>query len=451
MIIEQWEDKNLSHFSYAVLDESTSKIVLIDPARNPEPYLDFAKQHEAKIIGIIETHPHADFVSGHLEISLATGADIYVSKLVQAEYTHKSFDEGDKIETGELTFHAFNTPGHSPDSLSIVLEENDEQKVVFTGDTLFIGDCGRPDLREGAGKITATRESLAKQMYHSLRDKLLPLANNIIVYPAHGAGSLCGKALSKAESSTMGAEKLTNWCLQPLSEESFVKELLQDQPVIPAYFGYDVDLNRKGAPAFLEGIENISIGKAITGPLDAARLDKSLVIVDARNEKNFKASYLPGSINVMEGLKFETWLGSIIKPGERFYLAATGDEQIAKLLPRIATIGYEPFVAEVFVLEAGSEEMSAFELENFRAHQEAYTIVDVRNPTEVKEKKTFASSLAIPLGELRDRINEIPLNKTVVVHCAAGYRSAAGSSIVNSMLGDRVKVLDFGEDIQQFS
>ncbi|MGV3529599.1 MAG: MBL fold metallo-hydrolase [Flavisolibacter sp.] len=450
MKIQQWEDKFLSHFSYAVLSDCEKKIVLIDPARNPQAYLDFAAQHEATIIGIIETHPHADFVSSHSEIQQRTGANIYVSKLLGASYPHQSFDEGDVLEFGKIKLRPLNTPGHSPDSISIVLEHEGKEKAVFTGDTLFIGDCGRPDLREGAGNIKVTRNELAKQMYHSLREKLMPLPGDVIVYPAHGAGTLCGKALSKAESSTIAAEKMTNWSLQEMSEDEFVQNLLADQPMIPAYFPYDVELNRKGAPAFAESMSRVKMGAAVKNHADAERLDKALWVVDSRDEKTFKKQHLPHSMNLMEGTKFETWLGSIVKPDEKFYLAGATEEALQQLVERTASIGYEGFIEEAFVLNFGEEKMEALDLEKFKSEPQAYTIVDVRNPSEVKEKKIFPGSLSIPLAELRDRKDEIPTGKPVVVHCAAGYRSAAGSSILDSALDARVQVFDLGEAIKEF-
>jgi glyoxylase-like metal-dependent hydrolase (beta-lactamase superfamily II) len=246
MEIVQFNDKNLAHFSYAII--SQGKMALIDPARDPQPYYELAKQHDAKIVAVIETHPHADFVSSHFEIHQSTGAIIYVSKLLGADYPHQTFDDGDMISLGNIKLKALNTPGHSPDSICILaVNENGKEEVVFTGDTLFIGDCGRPDLRETAGAITTAREDLAKQMYHSLRDKLMTLPDSVIVYPAHGAGSLCGKGLSEKESSTIGIEKASNWCLQNDTEDNFVKELLADQPFVPKYFTYEVELNKKGA------------------------------------------------------------------------------------------------------------------------------------------------------------------------------------------------------------
>jgi hydroxyacylglutathione hydrolase len=451
MEIKQWEDKNLSHFSYAVLSDCEKKIVLVDPARNPGPYLEYAEQNNAQIVGIIETHPHADFVSSHKEISEKTGATVYVSKLVNAEYSHTSFDEGDVIEMGKIKLFALNTPGHSPDSISIVLEHEGQKKAVFTGDTLFIGDCGRPDLREGAGNIKATRESLAKEMYHSLREKLMALPGDVIVYPAHGAGTLCGKSLSKAESSTIAAEKMTNWSLQDMSEDEFIKNLLADQPFIPSYFPHDVEMNRIGARSFQESIRAVKIGEPIKNEQDAQRLQKELYTVDARGEKDFKEAHLPYSINLMEDGKFETWLGSIIKPGEKFYLAGGSVEQLEKLLERVAAIGYESQVEEAFVVEYGASTTKGLDLDDFKEDTSDYTIIDVRNPSEVVHNRIFADSLEIPLAELRNRIEEIPTDKPIVVHCAGGYRSAAASSLISSRLNGIVTVFDLGEKIKSFS
>lgn len=451
MKVHQWEDKGLSHFSYAVLSECEKKIVLIDPARNPQPYLDYAEQNDAHIIGIIETHPHADFVSSHLELQERTGAKIYVHSLVKAFYPHEAFDEGQTIELGKIKLYPLHTPGHSPDSICIVLEHEGKQKAIFTGDTLFIGDCGRPDLREGAGNLHVTREELARHMYHSLRDKVLPLPDDTILYPAHGAGSLCGKALKAAQSSTIGEEKKSNWCLQPQSEEDFVKQLLADQPFIPAYFPFDVELNRKGAPQYQDRVKAVPIGTSIQDATAADRLDPKIWVVDTRDEKTFKKGHLPHSINLMEGGKFETWLGSIIQPNEPFYLGGSSKEQLEKLIDRTAAIGYEGQIKEAFVLETATQNEERLDINQFKTNPDRYTIVDVRNPGEAKQKKIFANSISIPLGDLRKRITEIPTDKPVVVHCAAGYRSAAASSLISSHLNGNGKVYDLGEAIKDFN
>ena len=449
MQIKQFEDKSLSHFSYAILSECEKKIILIDPARNTHPYLDYAKENEAQITGVIETHPHADFVSSHLELHETTGAIIYTSKLVDALYPHQTFDEGQSIQLGKIKLSAINTPGHSADSISIVLEHEGKQKAVFTGDTLFVGDCGRPDLREGAGKIQSTRLDLAKQMYHSLRNKLMKLHDDALVYPAHGAGTLCGKNLSKESTSTIGKEKQTNWSLQDGTEEEFVKNLLTDQPFVPQYFPYDVELNRKGATALQESITKIKIGETFNQNSNPD-LDKTLWAIDTRKEADFKDGHLPHSINLMEDGKFETWLGSIIKPAEKFYLAGESKEQLQRMMIRAAAIGYETAIAETIVVKSGNVQEAEIDVELFKKHLSDYTIVDVRNVSEVKEGKIFANSISIPLAEVRNRINEIPTDKSIVVHCGGGYRSAAASSLIHAKLNGKVNVFDLGEAVKQF-
>ncbi len=443
MEIKQFEDKNLSHYSYAVVSECEQQIVLIDPARNVQPYLDFAKEKKATIFGVIETHPHADFVSSHLELHQTTGAVVYASKLVDAEYPHKTFDDGDSISFGKIKLSALNTPGHSPDSISIVLEHDGKQKAVFTGDTLFIGDCGRPDLRPGNGDVKEAANKLAHQMYHSLRDKLMVLENETVVYPAHGAGTLCGKNLSKESTSTIVKEKQTNWSLQEADEEEFVKNLLEDQPFVPAYFPYDVELNKKGAPHMEESVAAVKKGAA-------SNLEKDLWVVDVRKEDDFKEGHLPHSVNIQEDEKFETWLGSIIKPEEPFYIAAKDEEQLQRVLLRVAAIGYETTVAEAIVVNDGDVKEAELDIDLFKNHTTDYTIVDVRNKSEVEEGKIFENSISIPLAELRGRTDEIPTGKSIVVHCAGGYRSAAASSLIHAKLSGTVNVFDLGEAVKDF-
>ncbi|GAA4499520.1 MBL fold metallo-hydrolase [Hymenobacter ginsengisoli] len=443
MKIEQFEDKGLAHFSYAVLSECARAVVLIDPARDPQPYYGFAQAHGASIVAVIETHPHADFVSSHLEIAQATGAVVHVSQLLGANYPHQPFDSGDTLAVGKLAFRALNTPGHSPDSISIVLSREGRDVAVFTGDTLFVGDVGRPDLREAAGHLTARREELARQLYHSLRTQLLPLADDVLVYPAHGAGSLCGKALSGAMSSTIGAERAGNPMLRPLSEADFVHELLADQPFIPKYFGYDVALNKAGAPALAASLAQVP------RLAEAAALPAGTLVVDARPAAAFRAGHLPGALNIQPGGKFETWLGSIVGPDEPFYLLAADEAALAGLLHQVAKIGYEPLVRGAGVAAAGAVQAPALDVAALRAQPERFTIVDVRNPAEAKQAPLLPGALLLPLPELRERAGEIPAGRPVVVHCAGGYRSAAGSSIVAGARPE-LAVFDLGEAVQTF-
>ena len=448
MEIKQFQDKNLAHYSYAIV--SNGEVAVIDPSRNPQPYYDFADQHHAKITTVIETHPHADFVSSHLEIHKTTGATIYVSKLLGAEYPHQTFDDDDAIILGHVTLKAIDTPGHSPDSISIVLiDEDDRERAVFSGDTLFIGDCGRPDLREQAGSITMTRRDLAKNMYRSLHDKFMPLGDDVLLYPAHGAGSLCGKGLSQQNSSTIGAEKWSNWSLQEMSEEDFVEQLLADQPFVPKYFPYEVGLNKKGAPDFSDSISKVEKRKAENTDPETS-LDPSLVIIDSRPQQQFKKGHLKNAINLMNDNSFETWLGSIVNPQEKFYLIAENEIVLNELISRIAKIGYEGQIQLAISGDIGRVVTANFDSQDLKNHEENYTIIDIRNPSEIKTKKIFEHTIEIPLYELRERTGEIPLNKPIVVHCEAGFRSAAGSSIIKSKVNGTAQVFDLSEAVKAF-
>ncbi len=244
MEIKQFKDSPLAHYSYALI--SNGEMAVVDPSRNPMQYYKYAEENGAKIVAVFETHPHADFVSGHLQIHKETGAKIYISEKVGVDYPHVAFDEGNQVEVGDATIKALHTPGHSPDSLTFIAE-GDGKLAMFSGDTLFIGNVGRPDLREKAGNMKAKRVELAKQMYHTMQTKFNHLPDHTLVYPAHGAGSLCGKNMSDASLSTLGNERQGNWAFKEQTEEEFVDEILKDQPFIPSYFGFNVDLNRNGA------------------------------------------------------------------------------------------------------------------------------------------------------------------------------------------------------------
>jgi len=443
MQIQQFYDEGLAHASYAILSEG--KIALVDPGRNPPPYYDFASAHAAQIVAVIETHPHADFVSSHLEFHQNEGATIFVSKLVGAAYPHKGFDQGDSFSLGEVTLHALHTPGHSPDSISILLKDSQgKDHALFSGDTLFIGDVGRPDLREKAGNLTAQREELARMMYHTVQRQLKPLADGVLVFPAHGAGSLCGKNLSDARQSTIGEQRATNWAFSAADEATFVDTLLQGQPYIPKYFGYDVDLNKQGAPAYQRSISKVSIWS--TGAI----LPAGALVIDTRKQDQFAAGHIPGAINIMNGGKFETWLGSIVGPEERFFLVAETAAELEILIHKAAKIGYEAGIEGAVVNPAGmTEQGTSFDLSAFTSNPEAFTLVDIRSRDEHATTPIFAGAINIPLPELRERAGEIPMSKPILIHCAGGYRSAAGSSIVAGQV-KQVPVLDFSEAIKDF-
>jgi hydroxyacylglutathione hydrolase len=442
MIIHQFYDKGLAHASYAIV--RLGKMVVIDPARDPHPYYDFASFNNADIVGVIETHPHADFVSSHLEIHQTTGATIYVSKLLGAEYPHETFDDGDVIHLADIKLEALNTPGHSPDSICVLVQDEDgNDKAIFTGDTLFVGDVGRPDLRENAGNITAAKEELARQLYHSTRNKLMKLPQNVKVYPAHGPGSLCGKNLSPDLESTIGRELRENYALRLMDEFTFVNEIIADQPFMPKYFGYDVDLNKRGAESLDESIASVPrIGRN-------SHFEDGILIVDTRPRQEFRKGHLHGAMNIQDGDKFETWLGSIIGPDEKFYLIAADDATIDTMIKKAAKIGYEKNIKGALLNpHNATAKLPEINASDYKFHRDEYTIIDVRNWGEINDGKIFDHSITIPLPELRERLNEIPNDKPIVVHCAAGYRSAAATSIIAGKISS-VPVYDLGEAVNE--
>lgn len=444
MKIKQFKDEPLAHYSYAILSEG--EMALVDPIRNPMQYYKYAEENRAKIVAVFETHPHADFVSGHLQIHEETGASIYVSEKMHAGFPHLRFDEGDEMKIGVATIRPLKTPGHSPDSLTFVVEE-DEQTALFTGDTLMVGDVGRPDLRENAGNLEIQRIELAKAMFHSIKNKFKDLPDDAVVYPAHGAGSLCGKNMGSSPSSTLGDERRSNWAFHVEEEEEFVEKILEGQPFIPSYFSFNVGLN-------LEGVGNVQKEK-YSVPLKIAVTDREpgIVVVDVRSAEDFRKGHLPNSYNIMarsENDKYETWLGSIIEPEEPFYLVVESVNHVDQLLERTAKIGYERQVKGVFtVAQDFSKASDILDVEDFIKNRKSYTIVDVRNENEIAEGKTFPDAQTIPLHELRKRADELSNDKPFVVHCAAGYRSASASSILENKFSGQ-KVFDLGQNVKDF-
>jgi glyoxylase-like metal-dependent hydrolase (beta-lactamase superfamily II)/rhodanese-related sulfurtransferase len=446
MLIKQFKDDALAHYSYAIISEG--KMALVDPARDPFPYYSFAEKHNAEIVAVFETHPHADFISSHYQIHLETGAIIYTSKKVGADYPHQGFDDGDHFKMNNVEFSAINTPGHSPDSICVLATDlNNEDQALFTGDTLFIGNVGRPDLREDVGNMKATRESLAKSMYHTVKNKFNDLSDDVLIYPAHGAGSLCGKNMSSDSSSTLGNERVGNWAFKDQTEEEFVKELLSDQPFIPSYFGHDVDTNKKGPKKFMKSIWSVPFH------LSVSSLEDDYLVIDTRDESDFKAGHLANSVNIMarsEKDKFETWLGAIVKPKEAFFLVINESDKYQEIMHRVAKIGYENQVLAVVTLADDTEIIDEkIDLENFKANTQKFTVVDVRNSSEVANGLKFENAIHHPLNNLRETVSEIPEDKPIVVHCAGGYRSTAGFSIIKNAKPE-AKVFDLSFAVSEF-
>ncbi|WP_340153219.1 MBL fold metallo-hydrolase [uncultured Marivirga sp.] len=444
MNIKHFYDEALAQGSFAI--ESEGKVALIDPSRDIKPYLDFADQHDAKIVAVFETHPHADFISSHLELQKKFGADIFINEKVGVNYDFKHMGHGNHVKIGNVTFKALFTPGHSPDHNSyLLLDENGKQKAVFTGDSLFVGDVGRPDLREGAGNIQVSRKDLAGMMYDTINNVFSELSDETIVYPAHGAGSLCGKNMSSELSSTIANEKANNWAFQIEDKDKFVDAFLEGQSFIPKYFPNSVEVNRKGAAELETSVKNASRKEAIEIP-------KGSIIIDSRAKEAFKKGHLKGAINIQnqEADKFETWLGSIVGPEEEYYFIAENENELEFAIYRAAKIGYESnLVAGVINPKGEIVTDASVNLEDFKNNPDAYTIIDIRNKSEVADGKFFDSALNIPLPELRERVNEIDTQKPVIVHCAGGYRSAAGFSIIKSKL-PTAKVYDLSDEVNEF-
>ena len=441
--IQQFKDTSLAHFSYAV--SAGKKVIFIDPGRNPEQYYEFAQRRGLQIVGVIETHPHADFISSHQEIHDTTKATVYTSKLTGASYTHKSFDEDDQIElTKDVKLKAIHTPGHSPDSISIVLEEKGKDTAVFSGDALLFGDVGRPDLRGYSGDFATQKKILASQMYHTIRNKFATLEDQVKVFPAHGAGSLCGKAIRNVNESTIGYERKNNYAFNEMSEQAFVNILLSDQPLIPLYFPFDVERNKAGSPYFQSAVAGVPRLPANFKPASGER------IIDARKAENFRKSCQQKAINIPDGGKFETWLGSIQEPEQKFYLVASSSDELDTLLAKAAKIGYESLIKGVYVYndQAGNvaEEIS---VSSFSANPENYTIIDVRTQKESAGQPVFHSAINIPVTELTGQLSSLPRGKPVVIHCASGYRSAIAASIIKGQLPN-LTVYDLGETVSTF-
>ncbi len=445
MKVMQFYDKALGHASYAILSQDA--VALVDPGRDPQPYIDFAESNGARIIAVFETHPHADFASCHLELHNKLGAKIYINPKVGVSYPFEPMEDGDEVKIGEVTVKALFTPGHSPDHNSyLLMDEMGKPHSVYTGDSLFVGDVGRPDLREGAGHIQMERENLAKMMYNSLKQVFEPLEDDVLVYPAHGAGSLCGKQMAEDTYSTIGQEKEQNWAFQVADEKLFVKSLLEDQPFIPKYFPYEVEVNRAGSAPYEESVT------AVPRLEKNAVLNSGTLVIDTRPQEEFKnPGHLDKALNIMEGDKFETWLGSIVGPEERYYLVAKNDQELDSVIRKAAKIAYEKNIAGALVMATDQFETprELLDLEDFRNQHDKYFVVDIRNATEFRSGKFFDHAVNIPLHELREKAHQITTEKPIVVHCAGGYRSAAGYSILSAALPEN-KVYDLSEAVEEF-
>ena len=436
MRIEQIYTGCLSQGTYYI--ESNGEVAIIDPLREIDTYLKLAKENNAKIKYIFETHIHADFVSGHLTLSKATGAPIIFGPNTITSYPVTIAKDQQVFKLGNLTFVALHTPGHTLESTTYLLKDNlGKDHAIFTGDTLFIGDVGRPDLaQKQSGK---TQRDMAGMLFDSLRKKIMPLSDDVIVYPAHGAGSACGKKISRETFSTLGNQKSSNYALnKSLSKEEFINELTEGLESPPAYFPMNVKMNQEG----YNHIENIL--RKNLNPLDTDEFEKlanqsGVLILDVRNQIQFAEEHIPGSIFIGIDGGFAPWVGAIVGDVKRPILLITPKGREKETITRLARVGFDNALG---FLEGGlsswkvkgkkTDSVSTIEASKLEKKIFDQTkIIDVRKNSEFSNGH-LKNALNIPLDQLSENFDKIPLDGNFFVHCAGGYRSMIASSILKS-------------------
>jgi hydroxyacylglutathione hydrolase len=438
MILKQYYLGCLAHASYLLGDEASSTAIIVDPQRDIQQYLADARKFGLEIRHVFLTHFHADFVAGHLELRDSCGAAIHLGSRAQAEYAFVAMQDGDTLDFPGLRLQVLETPGHTIESISILVfdlqKDTAKPYAVLTGDTLFIGDVGRPDLRASLGW---TANDLGARLYDSLHDKLLTLPDETLVYPAHGAGSLCGKQLSSDTVSSLGDQRRLNYALQPMTKDEFIRLVTADQPDAPPYFTYDAILNTREHATLDQTLERV------LHPIDLAEVlrmgDAGGQILDVRDSTEYAKAHLAGSINIGLGGQYATWAGTVLDRNKPIVIIAEpGREQEAALrLGRIGfdhVKGYLPRGMEalasrpdlVWPTERISAQMMAEEL----AGADPPLVVDIRSPREWAIKHIY-SSVNVPLNHLQERVKEIPRDRRIAVHCAGGYRSSIAAGILH--------------------
>jgi hydroxyacylglutathione hydrolase len=451
MIFKQFYLGCLAHASYFVGDEATGTAAVVDPQRDTDHYIAFAAEHKLTIKHVFLTHLHADFVAGHLELRDRVGATIYLGAAAKAGYAFVPLGDGSVVEFGGVRLKALETPGHTPESISIVVFDlnGSETKpyAVLTGDTLFVGDVGRPDLRVALGW---SAKDLGSLLFDSLHTKLLALPDESLVYPAHGAGSLCGKALSKETVSTLGEQRKSNYALQPMSKEAFIEVVTADQPDAPAYFTYDAVLNSEERP---------TLDQALAREMNPLTLDALLQmqssgaqILDTRDGGEFASAHVRGSINIGLGGQYATWVGTVLDRAHPIAIIADpGRENEAAV--RLGRIGFDHVAGYLQdgmrslqsrpELTVKTERVSAPFAAELLSSQQPPLAVDVRAPRE-REQKFIAGSLGIPLNHLMENMGMLPKNRALLVYCAGGYRSSIAASLLQRNGFERVSEIAGG-------
>ncbi len=424
----------LSQASYLIGDPTTGRAVVVDPRRDIDEYVRDAAAEGLTIELVIETHFHADFLSGHLELAAATGAEIGYSSVATTEFESRPLADGERIELGEVVLEIMHTPGHTPESLSVVVWENGNDGApwgVLTGDTLFIGDVGRPDLLSSIG---FSKDELAKDLYNSIQTKLMPLPDATKVFPGHGAGSACGKNLSTDTSSTMGEQRASNYALNAADEATFIELVTEGQAPPPSYFIYDAILNRKDRPL----LDEAAAPDALSLSEFDAKVSNGAMIIDGRTPEDFALGHLVGSINVGMAGRYAEFAGSVVPHDvDMVLLVDEGFETEAK--NRLARIGFDRVVGYLEHPVAAmvdnpdrvqrASRMTATDFAARRDGIENLQLLDIRGPGEVA-LGTIEGSGHIPVGQLPARLAELDSTKPTVVFCAGGYRSSVGASVL---------------------
>ncbi len=449
MILEQYYISCLSQGSYLIGDETGGQAVVVDPRRDVDDYLDDAERHGLTIVGVINTHFHADFVAGHLELAARTGAWIAYGRRAEAEYEIRRLAHGERIALGEVEIEVLETPGHTWESISLLVREHagdTTPAAVLTGDALFVGDVGRPDLAVSLG---ASADELARALYSSVHDVLMTLPDDVRLLPGHGAGSACGKNLSDELQSTIGAQRATNPSVQPMSEDTFVAMITAGQPSAPAYFAVDAVLNRQLRRTVTEPHRSVPLP-----PEDVrAAIDAGVRVLDTRCPDDFAAGHLRGAVNVGADGRLSETTGMVLEHEEPI-ITVTDAGREDEVMMRLARIGFDDVRGHVadpprsFVELADLIEVGArIGVDELAAAREAgaVTVLDVRNPGEVADG-AIEGSLHIPLAELVRRHGEVPADRPVVVQCASGWRSSVGASALRALGHGDVSDLRDGYD-----
>jgi len=438
MKVEQIYTGCLAQGAYYI--ESNGEAVVIDPLREVEPYIQKAKNNNAKIKYVLETHFHADFVSGHLDLSKKTGAPIVYGPMAKPAFDAIIATDGQELKVGNVTLKVLHTPGHTTESTSYLLKDEQGKDVgLFSGDTLFIGDVGRPDL---AQKVSAdlTQDKLAGHLFDSLRNKIMPLADDIIVYPAHGAGSACGKNMSKETTDTLGRQKQTNYALRAdMTKEEFIKEVTTGLVAPPAYFPLNVMLNIQGYESIDKVLER---GQHALSPdaFEAAANETGALILDTRDPQTFAKGFVPNSINIGIDGQFAPWVGAMIPDIKQEILLVTDEGREEEVITRLARVGYDftiGFLKDGFNAwkNAGKEvdhitTVDVNELADIMSRDKV-SILDVRKKSEYQSEHIVDAENA-PLDLINESMARINKNKTYYVHCAGGYRSMIFNSILRA-------------------